>query len=112
MWGKIGQPRVTKPWRAAARAALSSPLTLIVAAVTSLLACFLGTAAMLQASAAGGAAVTYQTGITCPDSYGPMFGKGNIPVRDFPAVTGAIQRHAAAHGFSAPVVSQYTTVVR
>ncbi|GAB3146041.1 FtsX-like permease family protein [Amycolatopsis stemonae] len=102
---------MTKPWRAAPKAALSSPLTLIVAAVTSLLACFLGTAAVLQASAAGGAAVTYQTGITCPDSYGPVFGKGNIPVQDIPALTGAVQRHAAAHGFGTPVVGQYTNVL-
>jgi putative ABC transport system permease protein len=111
MWGKIGQPRVTMPWRAAPKAALSSPLTLIVAAVTSLLACFLGTAAILQASAAGGAAVAYQSGITCPDSYGPVFGKGNIKVQDIPALTGAVQRHAAAHGFGAPVVGQYTNVL-
>ncbi len=111
-WGKNGRRRVTKPWRAAPKAALSSPLTLIVAAVTSLLACFLGAAAVLQASAAGGATVAYQTGITCPDSYGPMFGKGNMPVRDIPAVTGAIQRHAAAHGFGAPVVGQFTNVLR
>ncbi|WP_410670355.1 FtsX-like permease family protein [Amycolatopsis sp. cmx-4-68] len=102
---------MTMPWRAAPKAALSSPLTLIVAAVTSLLACFLGTAAVLQASAAGGAAVAYQTGITCPDSYGPAFGKGNIPVQDIPALTGAVQRHAAAHGFGAPVVGQYTNVL-
>jgi putative ABC transport system permease protein len=102
---------VTKPWRAAPKAALSSPLTLIVAAVTSLLACFLGTAAVLQASAAGGATVRYQTGLTCPDSYGPMFGKGNMPVRDIPAVTGAIERHAAAHGFGAPVVGRFTNVL-
>lgn len=99
------------PWRAAPKAALSSPLTLVVAAVTALLACFLGTAAVLQASAAGGAAVTYQTGITCPDSYGPVFGKGNIPVRDIPVLTQAVQRHAAAHGFGAPVVGQYTNVL-
>ncbi len=111
MWGKIGQHRVTKPWRAAPKAALSSPLTLIVAAVTSLLACFLGTAAVLQASAAGGAAVTYQTGITCPDSYGPVFGKGNIAVQDIPALTQAVRRHAPAHGFAAPVVGAYTTVL-
>lgn len=110
-WGTIGQHRVTKPWRAAPKAALSSPLTLIVAAVTSLLACFLGTAAVLQASAAGGATVAYQTGITCPDSYGPVFGKGNIPVQDIPALTGAVQRHAGAHGFGTPVVGQYTTVL-
>lgn len=99
------------PWRAAPKAALSSPLTLVVAAVTALLACFLGTAAVLQSSAAGGAAVTYQTGITCPDSYGPVFGKGNIPVRDIPVLTQAVQRHAAAHGFGAPVVGQYTNVL-
>ncbi len=98
-------------WRAAPRAALTSPLTLIVAAATALLACFLGTAAMLQASAAGGAAMTYQTGITCPDSYGPVFGKGHIPTSDIPAVTSAVQRHAAAHGFGAPVVAQYTPVL-
>jgi putative ABC transport system permease protein len=102
---------VTKPWRAAPKAALSSPLTLIVAAVTSLLACFLGAAAVLQASAAGGATVAYQTGITCPDSYGPVFGKGNIPVKDIPALTSAVQRHAPAHGFGAPVVGQYTNVL-
>ena len=99
------------PWRAAPLAALSSPLTLIVAAATALLACFLGTAAILQASAAGGAAVTYQAGTTCPDSYGPVFGKGNIPVSAVPAVTAAVRRHAPAHGFSAPVVGQYTSVL-
>ncbi|WP_372665174.1 FtsX-like permease family protein [Amycolatopsis kentuckyensis] len=102
---------MTKPWRAAPKAALSSPLTLIVAAVTALLACFLGTAAVLQASAAGGATVAYQTGITCPDSYGPVFGKGNIPVEDIPALTSAVQRHAPAHGFGAPVVGEYTNVL-
>ncbi|MFI5592811.1 FtsX-like permease family protein [Amycolatopsis sp. NPDC051758] len=102
---------MTKPWRAAPKAALSSPLTLIVAAVTSLLACFLGTAAVLQASAAGGATVAYQTGITCPDSYGPVFGKGNIPVKDIPAITSAVRRHAPAHGFGTPVVGQYTNVL-
>lgn len=111
MWGKIEQLRVTMPWRAAPRAALTSPLTLIVAAVTSLLACFLGTAAVLQASAAGGAAVTYQTGIVCPDAYGPVFGKGNIPVETIPAVTAAVQRHAPAHGFGTPIVGQYTNVL-
>jgi putative ABC transport system permease protein len=112
MWGKIEQLRVTMPWRAAPKAALTSPLTLIVAAVTSLLACFLGTAAVLQASTAGGAAVTYQSGIVCPDAYGPVFGKGNMPVKDIPAMTAAVQRHAGAHGFGAPVVGQYTSVIR
>ncbi|MEV6908186.1 FtsX-like permease family protein [Amycolatopsis sp. NPDC051071] len=100
------------PWRAAPKAALTSPLTLIIAAVTALLACFLGTAAVLQASAAGGAAVTYQTGIACPDSYGPVFSKGNVPVSDAPEVISAVQRHAPAHGFSPPVTSRYTPVIQ
>ncbi|ANN17854.1 permease [Amycolatopsis orientalis] len=103
---------MTMPWRAAPRAALTSPLTLIIAAVTALLACFLGTAAVLQASAAGGAAVTYQSGIACPDSYGPVFSKGNVPVGAAPEVIAAVQRHAPAHGFGAPVTSRYTHLIR
>lgn len=99
------------PWRAAPRAALTSPLTLIIAAVTALLACFLGTAAVLQASAAGGAAVTYQSGIACPDSYGPVFSKGNVPAEAAPQVVDSIRRHAPAHGFTAPVASRYTPVL-
>ncbi|MFI9450578.1 FtsX-like permease family protein [Amycolatopsis sp. NPDC052450] len=96
------------PWRAAPRAALTSPLTLIIAAVTALLACFLGTAAILQASAAGGAAVTYQSGIACPDYYGPVFSKDNVPASVAPQVVDSVRRNAPAHGFAAPVTSRYT----
>ncbi|WP_410581167.1 FtsX-like permease family protein [Amycolatopsis sp. lyj-108] len=96
------------PWRAAPRAALTSPLTLIIAAVTALLACFLGTAAILQASAAGGAAVTYQSGIACPDYYGPVFSKDNVPAAVAPQVVDSVRRNAPAHGFAAPVTSRYT----
>ncbi|WP_409492070.1 ABC transporter permease [Amycolatopsis sp. cmx-11-12] len=96
------------PWRAAPRAALTSPLTLIIAAVTALLACFLGTAAILQASAAGGAAVAYQSGLACPDYYGPVFSKDNVPVAVAPQVTDSVRRHAPAHGFGTPVTSRYT----
>ncbi|MFC3454432.1 ABC transporter permease [Amycolatopsis speibonae] len=96
------------PWRAAPRAALSSPLTLIIAAVTALLACFLGTAAILQASAAGGAAVDYQSGLACPDYYGPVFNKDNVPTEVAPQVIDSVRRNAPAHGFGAPVTSRYT----
>ncbi|UMP04715.1 FtsX-like permease family protein [Amycolatopsis sp. EV170708-02-1] len=96
------------PWRAAPKAALTSPLTLIIAAVTALLACFLGTAAVLQASAAGGAAVTYQSDIVCPDYYGPVFSKDNVPAAVAPQVIDSVRRNAPAHGFPAPVTSRYT----
>jgi putative ABC transport system permease protein len=99
---------VTMPWRAAPKAALSSPLTMIVAAVTVMLACFLGTAAVLQASAVGGATAQYQAGITCPDSYGPTFSKTTASAASAPAVIATIQRQAAAHGFGQPVVGLYT----
>ncbi|EME55932.1 ABC transporter permease [Amycolatopsis decaplanina] len=99
------------PWRAAPKAALTSPLTLIIAAVTALLACFLGTAAVLQSSAAGGAAVTYQSDIVCPDYYGPVFSKDNVPTAVAPQVVDSVRRNAAAHGFSTPVTSRYTPVL-
>lgn len=99
------------PWRAAPRAALTSPLTLIIAAVTALLACFLGTAAVLQASAAGGAAVAYQSEVVCPDNYGPVFSKGNVPTEAVPQVVDSIRRKAPAHGFGMPVASRYTPVL-
>ncbi len=110
-WGAPGGPKVTMPWRAAPRAALTSPLTLIIAAVTALLACFLGTAAVLQASAAGGAAVAYQSGIACPDYYGPVFSKDNVPAAAAPQIIDSVRSKAPAHGFAAPVTSRYTTVL-
>ena len=96
------------PWRAAPKAALSSPLTMIVAAVTAMLACFLGTAAVLQASAAGGATAQYQADVACPDSYGPTFSKTTASAETAPAVISTIRRQAAAHGYAPPVVGLYT----
>ncbi|MEC3979345.1 FtsX-like permease family protein [Amycolatopsis sp. H20-H5] len=99
------------PWRAAPRAALSSPLTMIVAAATALLACFLGTAAVLQGSAAGSATIAYQASTSCPDSYGPVFGKSYPSPADVPAIIDTVRRHAPAQGFSAPVSARYTPVL-
>jgi putative ABC transport system permease protein len=100
------------PWRASPKAALSSPLTMVVAAVTALLACFLGTAAVLQASAAGGATAQYQAALACPDTYGPTFSKTGAAVASTPAAIAAVERHAAAHGFGRPVVATCTPVIR
>ncbi|HEV7973718.1 ABC transporter permease [Amycolatopsis sp.] len=99
------------PWRAAPRAALSSPLTMVVATVTALLACFLGTAAVLQASAAGGATAQYQAALDCPDNYGPTFSKTRVDVASAPAAIATVRRQAAAHGFSTPVVGAYTPIL-
>ncbi|AXB42511.1 FtsX-like permease family protein [Amycolatopsis albispora] len=96
------------PWRNAPRAALSSPLTLLVAGVTALLSCFLAGAAVLHASAAGGATVSAQAEITCPDLYGPSFTQRGVDPATVPATLETVRRHAPAHGFGEPRVAMYT----
>ncbi|MGW4207314.1 ABC transporter permease [Lentzea sp. NPDC004789] len=59
------------PWRAAPRAALSSPLTLLVSVATTLLLGFVVAAAVLHSSAAGSAALAYQQSRMCPQSVHP-----------------------------------------
>ncbi|MEO6089627.1 MAG: FtsX-like permease family protein [Umezawaea sp.] len=53
------------PWRAAPRAALSSPLTLLVSVVTALLLSFVVAAAVLHSSASGSAAIAYEQSRLC-----------------------------------------------
>lgn len=106
------EPRgVSLPWRRAPKAALTGKLTLIVAAATALLSCFLATSAVLIASASGGAAVDYQAATTCPDAYGPVFSRAGIAVDMAPAVVQTIRRQAAAHGFPQPVASMYSGIL-
>ncbi|MFI9816087.1 FtsX-like permease family protein [Saccharothrix variisporea] len=61
------------PWRAAPRAALSSPLTLLVSVITALLIGFVVTAAVLHYSASGSAALAYhyQRDRLCTESLHP-----------------------------------------
>ncbi|RKT56186.1 ABC transporter permease [Saccharothrix australiensis] len=59
------------PWRAAPRAALSSPLTLLVSLVTALLSSFVVAAAVLHSAASGSAAVDYQQNRLCTESLHP-----------------------------------------
>ncbi|NUT46631.1 MAG: hypothetical protein HOV94_04810, partial [Saccharothrix sp.] len=72
------------PWRAAPRAALSSPLTLLVSVVTAVLLSFVVAAAVMHSAAAGSAAVDYQQSRLCADAL-------------HPSVEGAIaQQHAGS----------------
>jgi putative ABC transport system permease protein len=96
------------PWRRAPKAALSSPLTLIVAGVISLLSCFLAGAAVLHASAAGGATVSYQGELTCPDMQGPVITQRRVSLSDAAATIATVTRHASAHGLGRPQVAMYT----
>ncbi|SFB54874.1 putative ABC transport system permease protein [Amycolatopsis marina] len=96
------------PWRAAPKATLASPLTLVAASVTALLACFLATAAVLHASAAGGAAVDYQSDNACPDAHGPAFTGRSVHLDDIPRIVDTVRRHAAEQGFGAAQVAMYT----
>ncbi|MFI6024870.1 FtsX-like permease family protein [Amycolatopsis magusensis] len=100
--------RGASPWRKAPRAAWSSPLTLLVAGVTALLSCFLAGAAVLHASAAGGATLSAQAETSCPDLYGPSFAQRDVSPAAMPALLDSARRHAPAHGFGAPRASMYT----
>lgn len=96
------------PWRAAPRAALASPLTLVAATVTALLACFLASATVLHASAASGAAVDYQSESACPDAHGPTVTGRAIYFEDIPRIADTVRRNAAEHGFGTPQIAMYT----
>ncbi|OZM72939.1 permease [Amycolatopsis antarctica] len=100
------------PWRTAPRAALSSPLTLVVAAVTALLSCFLGAAAVLHASAAGAATVDYQAEQVCPDAAAPMFSQSRIDPAAVEPTLWTMREQARAHGFAEPRLAVYTAEMR
>ncbi|SDP14171.1 ABC transporter permease [Lentzea jiangxiensis] len=68
------------PWRAAPRAALSSPLTLVVSIVTTLLLGFVVAAAALHSSASGSAALAYQQDRICPHTVHPGLDGEGLPL--------------------------------
>ncbi|MFD4637191.1 ABC transporter permease [Lentzea sp. NPDC058436] len=68
------------PWRAAPRAALSSPLTLLVSIATTLLLGFVVAAAALHSSSAGSAALAYQLSRMCPQSVHPSLDGDGLPL--------------------------------
>jgi putative ABC transport system permease protein len=105
------RPAPRLPWITAPRAASSSPLTLVTAAVTALLSCLLGMGAVLHVSASTGATLSYQAETVCPDSYGPVITKPNVEPGQVRSITEVVERHAAAHGFGAPTVSLFSGLV-
>ncbi|WP_434442889.1 ABC transporter permease [Lentzea sp. E54] len=68
------------PWRAAPRAALSSPLTLLVSIATTLLLGFVVAAAALHSSSAGSAALAYQQSRMCEHSVHPSLDGEGLPL--------------------------------
>lgn len=99
---------ISLPWTRSVRAASSSPLTLAVAAVTALLACFLATSAVLIGFAAGGAAMDYQADGACPDSYGPVISKAAVDPVTASAVVQTVQRQAATSGLGQPIAAMFS----
>ena len=89
------------PWRAAPRAALSSPLTLLVSIVTTLLLGFVVAAAVLHSSSAGSAALAYQQSRICPDSVHPSLDGDGLPLAT-----------AATMSARSPVGTVYTRIGR
>ncbi|PRY37493.1 permease [Umezawaea tangerina] len=98
------------PWRAAPRAALSSPLTLLVSVVTALLLSFVVAAAVLHSSASGSAAVAYQQDRLCEQLLHPgLDADRGVPADRVDEVVAAARETAG----SLPVLAAtYTTEVR
>ncbi|TWP52029.1 ABC transporter permease [Lentzea tibetensis] len=96
------------PWRAAPRAALSSPLTLVVSIATTLLLSFVVAAAVLHGSSAGSAAMTYQEGRLCEQSVHPVL-DGNT---GFDAARGAAEKAVREAGDQPVLAGFYTGVGR
>ncbi|QTR02601.1 ABC transporter permease [Saccharothrix algeriensis] len=74
------------PWRAAPRAALSSPLTLLVSLVTALLLSFVVAAAVMHSATSGSAAVDYQGDRLCEEALHPSLEMSLPPDRVAPAL--------------------------
>ncbi|UVS79339.1 ABC transporter permease [Actinokineospora sp. UTMC 2448] len=98
------------PWRSAPRAALSSPLTVLVAVVAALLLTFVGAAAVLHSDAAGNAAAGYQAGRLCPQSVAPVIDHRRVTAGEGAAVIDAAAAQAPRHGFPAPIGALYSPV--
>ncbi|MFC7615278.1 hypothetical protein ACFQV2_18960 [Actinokineospora soli] len=98
------------PWRSAPRAALSSPLTVLVAVVAALLLTFVGAAAALHSDAAGNAAVGYQAGRLCPQSIAPVVDHRRLSAGEAATVIDTAAAHAPRHGFPTTTPAIYSAV--
>ncbi|OLR93729.1 hypothetical protein [Actinokineospora bangkokensis] len=100
------------PWRAAPRAAGSSPLTVLVAVVAGLLLSFVGAAAVLHAESAGSAAVDYQAGRLCSQLVPPVVQGNRVLAPEAERIADTAAARGADFGFRSPVVAVYTPVLQ
>ncbi|GLW94999.1 ABC transporter permease [Actinokineospora globicatena] len=98
------------PWRAAPRAAVSSPLTVLVAFVAALLLSFVGAAAVLHADSAGSAAVAYQAGRLCGQTVPPVVDGNRVTVADANTILRISADQGRAAGFTTVVGAVYSPV--
>ncbi len=98
------------PWRAAPRAAFSSPLTVLVGFVAALLLTFVGAAAVLHADSAGSAAVAYQAGRLCSQTVPAVIDGNRVSVTDANRVIDLARDNAARTGFPSAVAAVYSPV--
>ncbi|PPK62798.1 ABC transporter permease [Actinokineospora auranticolor] len=98
------------PWRAAPRAAVSGPLTVLVAFVAALLLSFVGAAAVLHADSAGSAAVGYQAGRLCPQTVPPVIDGNKVTVADANRILALARDSGRANGFPTLVGAVYSPV--
>ncbi|RLK59087.1 ABC transporter permease [Actinokineospora cianjurensis] len=98
------------PWRAAPRAAVSSPLTVLVAFVAALLLSFVGAAAVLHADSAGSAAVAYQAGRLCGQTVPPVVDGNRVSVADAGDVLRISAEQGRVAGFDTIIGAVYSPV--
>lgn len=98
------------PWRTAPRAALSSPLTVLVAVVAALLLTFVGAAAVLHSDAAGNAAVSYQAGRLCPQTIAPVFDHRKLTAAQAATAIDTARAAGRDHGFPDSTAAIYSPV--
>ncbi|GAA2983767.1 ABC transporter permease [Actinokineospora diospyrosa] len=98
------------PWRAAPRAAVSSPLTVLVAFVAALLLSFVGAAAVLHADSAGSAAVAYQAGRLCGQTVPPVVDGNRVSVADANSVIRLSVDEGRKAGFTTAIAAVYSPV--
>ncbi|NUS63192.1 MAG: hypothetical protein HOQ46_06020, partial [Saccharothrix sp.] len=92
------------PWRAAPRAALSSPLTLLVSVVTALLLSFVVAAAVMHSAASGSAAIDYQQDRLCREALHPSLEATGIPHQYVPGIMREIEKAVPDHP---PLIGAY-----
>ena len=96
--------RVQIPWRAAPRAARSSPLTLLVSVATAVLLSFVVAAAVMHSAASGSAAIDYQQSRLCTEALHPSLEAAGVPHRQVPEVVESVE--GALPG-RAPLIGTY-----